>query len=177
MSKSRKSKILPTIEAGDPFDPANVSLAAGEVMAGKKVLLKVPVRKPDKTEFFRTNPDPAFCIATALLPYDREFHLVMPNMRGEVAEAQPYELRLCINRGGAVFWWPIRLPGEDGKSNHWWDSARLVANYARDNWMRCYSDRACNMYQPIVATIELPGTGLARTCRWPSCCGSASPTR
>ena len=125
-------------------------------MAGKKVLLKVPVRKPDKTEFFRTHPDPAFCIATALLPYDREFHLVMPTMRYEVAEALPYELRLCINRGGAVCWWPIRLPGEDGKSNNWWDSARLVANYARDNWTRCYSDRASNMYQPIVATIALP---------------------
>ena len=156
MSEKPDLKVIPGLESNDPFDPANVSLAAGDVIAGKRVILKVPVRRPDKAEFFRCHPDGALNISTALLPYDKEFHLVMPNMRPQVVEALPFELRFCANRLGAVFWWPIRLPGEDGKSNHWWDSARLVANYAKENWVRCYSDRASNMYQPVVATIELP---------------------
>ena len=48
MSDQRKPelKVLPSLETdADPFDPANVRLAAGEVMAGKKVLLKIPVKK------------------------------------------------------------------------------------------------------------------------------------
>ncbi len=129
---------------------------AGQVVAGKRLLLKIPARQPDKIEFFRVHRDPAFASPRRCCPIDREFHLVMPNMRYEVAEAQPYELRLCVNRVGAVWWWPIRLPDETGKSNDWWDSARLVANHAREHWTRCFSDRASNMYQPIVATIALP---------------------
>jgi hypothetical protein len=156
MPDEPKLKIIPAMSTDDPFDPANLSLGTGESVGAKKVLLKVPARKPGKTEFFRSHPDPAYCIATALLLFDDEFHVVMPGMRGDVAEALPYELRFCINRAGAPFWWPIRLPGEDGKSNHWWDSARQVADHAKEHWVRCVANRAANMYDLVQATIPLP---------------------
>ena len=146
-------------------------------MVGQKVLIKIPVRKPDRYEFFRTHPDPAFCIATALLPYEGEFHLVMPYMRYDVAEALPYELRFCINRGGAVFWWPIRLPGEDGKIKH------LVGYRPRGRQLR-QGALASLLFRSGGEHVHAGGgDGLRRRSRHgrsspsPSSCGSALPIR
>ena len=71
-------KVIPTIEV-DPFDPEAIRLSpADQQVAGEKLLVSVPVRKPNKAEFFRVNADPAFTCDTALLEVEGEFFLVLP---------------------------------------------------------------------------------------------------
>ena len=75
-------KLIPSIEI-DPFDPEAIRLSpADQQTAGEKLLVNVPVRKPNKAEFFRVNADPAFTCDTALLEVEGEFFLVIPRLRG-----------------------------------------------------------------------------------------------
>jgi hypothetical protein len=54
----------------------------------QKLLLKVPVRRPHRQEFFRVHPDPEFAIDTALieLAEDREWFLASPEVRSALFE-------------------------------------------------------------------------------------------
>jgi hypothetical protein len=45
-------------------------------------------------------------------------------------------LFLAINRQGTLFFWPVRLPGPDGKDNNWWKTAREAAHLAMKRWVR-----------------------------------------
>ena len=45
-------------------------------------------------------------------------------------------LFLAVNRQGTVFFWPVSLPGPDGKDLNWWRSAREAASRARSTWVR-----------------------------------------
>jgi hypothetical protein len=147
-------KILPGLNPDDPFDPENVQLAGGEVLGAEKVVLTIPVRKPQSAEFFRVHP--TLRIDTALLDHEREKFLIAPPLRGFVAEALPYSLLYCLNRNGGAFLWPIRLPGSDGRSNQWWDGARAAATYAKDRWVRCWANLTMNSYDAVIATAHIP---------------------
>jgi hypothetical protein len=63
----------------DPFDPASLRLSEdfNASMGFKKALLTVPVRKPDKSWFVRTHPDPDYRLQTSVieLKEDRETYL------------------------------------------------------------------------------------------------------
>ena len=53
----------------------------------------MPVRKPNKAEFFRVNADPAFTCDTALLEVEGEFFLVIPQLRGVLqADIKPVQI-------------------------------------------------------------------------------------
>ena len=53
----------------DPFDPINLRLSQdfSASIGVKKALLTVPVRKPEKSWFVRTHPDPAYRLQTAVI--------------------------------------------------------------------------------------------------------------
>src|SRR5215472_12344402 len=67
--------------ARDPFDPASLRLdpSYAEAVGVRKLLVTVPVRKPNRQEFVRVHPDPAYRLAPAAiieLKEDRETYLV-----------------------------------------------------------------------------------------------------
>src|SRR5262249_22115086 len=75
--------------APNPFDPAALRLTADFPAASgvKKLLLTVPVRKPDKSWFVRTHPSDDYRIETAVieLKEDRETYLVARPLWPELA--------------------------------------------------------------------------------------------
>src|SRR5262249_13350476 len=84
----------------------------------KKALLTIPVRKPAKEWFIRTNP--ALHIDTYVLELkeDRETYLVDPKLWSELSSESTFGRRAVfagLNRQNVFFVWPIRLPGGDGK--------------------------------------------------------------
>ena len=99
----------------------------------KKAILRVPVRKSDRQWFIRVHPDPVWRLETAVLKLkdERETYLVDPEMWPELpGELVPTVLFTAVNRQGVVFFWPVRLPGEDGHGNAWHRSALEAANHA-----------------------------------------------
>ena len=92
----------------------------------QRVLTRVPVRKPPKTEFFRVRPGEAwrFQAMTLELKEEGETYLVTAAVYDVVPEVlRPAVLHTAVDRRNNVFLIPVPLPGPDGRRNPWHQSA------------------------------------------------------
>jgi hypothetical protein len=130
-----------------------------ELAGVKKALLTVPVRKPNRYEFFRVNPSEDWCFETAVLEFkeERETFLVdrslWPVLSGELV---PKVLFAVINRQGVLSIWPIRLPGEDGRLDPWNKSALEAAKIAKKRWISVRSNMSLAAYEVWEASADIP---------------------
>jgi len=125
----------------------------------KKVLVTVPVRKPDKQWFIRVHPDPAYRLSTAILELkeERESYLVEPDMWPELtSEITPKTLFTAVNRQGLPFLLPVRLPGPDGRLDPWNQSLLEGVEIGMKKWVRIAPKMALGAYELSVATNNLP---------------------
>jgi hypothetical protein len=155
--------------APDPFDPATLRLGAdyAEGLGVRKVISTIPNRKPNKSEWFRVRPGEEWRLQTAVLELEkgveRSTYLVAPSLWPDLSgEITPALLLTCVNRAGDLFLWRVKLPGADGRSNTWTDSALQIAKAAEDNWARMVSDTANGIYTHYEPSTDLPDP------RWPS---------
>jgi hypothetical protein len=155
-------------EPPDPFDPAALRLGAdyAEGLGVRKVITLVPNRKPNKSEWFQVRPGDAWRLQTAVVELEkgveRSTYLVAPSLWADLSgEIAPALLLTCVNRANDLFLWRIKLPGSDGRSNTWTDSALQIAKAAETTWCRMVSDMANGIYTHYEPTGELPDP------RWP----------
>lgn len=125
----------------------------------KKALLTVPVRKPAKEWFVRTNP--ALRIETAVLELkeERETYIVSRTLWPELASEStfgPRALLAAMNRQSVLHVWPIRLPGPDGKIDDWNRSALEAASMAETQWVRVAANMHLGAYDVYTATADWP---------------------
>lgn len=145
----------------DPFDPSALRLSQdfGADLGVKRLILTIPVRKPDRQWFVRTHPSEDYRLATAVLEVkeDRETYLVSPALRSELpGEIVPKLLWTAINRQGVVFLWAIRLPGTEGKVDAWNRSASDAAERAQYRWTRVSANMALGAYDVFEGSNDLP---------------------
>jgi len=150
------------VEAPDPFDPAALRLdqAFTETAGVKKLLRRVPVRRPHPHDFCRVHPDKAYRMATALIDFRDErdaVYLIAPNvardMPGEFTMSMLYT---TITRQGVVVLWPVRLPLPDGRHNEWHRSAAEAAELAMKRWIRVKANQALGAYEMFEAAGTIP---------------------
>jgi hypothetical protein len=145
----------------NPFNPAALRLSqsfAGTVGV-KKLLITVPVRKPNRRDFVRVHPDPAYRLTPAAiieLKEDRETYLVHPAIAQQLpGEFSVVTLNTAINRQGVLQLWPVKLPGPDGKHNEWHRSAAEAAERAMDKWVRVAANTSLGAYETLEASGNL----------------------
>jgi hypothetical protein len=144
------------VTPADPFDLDALRVSQDfEAMAGvKKQLINVPVRKPNRQDFVRVNPDESYRVNlhVIVLQDDREVYVVRPDLyTGLSNEVVTVTLFTAINRQGVVFLWPVRLPSSDGKTNAWWTSARMAAEQAMTKWVRVSANQSLGAYEVMTA--------------------------
>jgi hypothetical protein len=152
------SPVLPPEEAPDPFDPDSLRLSS-DVAANlgvKKALLTIPVRKPAREWFIRVHPDPTYRLQTAVLELKEkgETYLVSPALWAELAgesTLSPRILFTSITRQNVLFFWPIRMPGSDGRLDAWSRSALDAAEMAQAKWVRIQADLGLGAYSVCYA--------------------------
>ena len=139
----------------DPFDPANLRLSQSftETVGVKKLLTTIPVRKPGPQEFVRVHPSPE---------YRENFPII--ELKDEREEFVIKALYLAINRQGTLFFWPVRLPGPDGKDMNWWKSGREAAELAMKDWVRVKANMNLGAYdifkaESVISEPEWPTLG------------------
>jgi hypothetical protein len=147
--------------ASDPFDLTNLRLDQSFVESAgvKKLLTTVPVRKPNPQDYVRVHPSPEYRAALAIIELkdDREIYLVPPpiarELPGEFTMAMIYT---AINRQGAVFLWPVRLPAADGRILEWHRSAAEAAELAMRRWIRVKANMSLGANEMFEAAGTIP---------------------
>lgn len=145
----------------DSFDPKRLRLSqdfAAE-LGVKKILLTVPVKKPDKQTFYRIHPDPAYYVETAVLEIkeDRETYLVDPGLRVELSTEIVFKvLFTAITKQGVLSLLPVRLPGTDGRLDEWNRSLMEAVERAKRKWIRISANMHLGAYEVFEATANLP---------------------
>ncbi len=145
------------------FDPTRLRLDEGLVTAGgqKRLLLSLPVRRPNKEVFVRVHPDPAYSLQTNVVELKREneTYLVDPalwaGLDGETTFG-PRLLVTAVERDGTPFLWPLRLAGQDGDQDSWCRSALDAAALAAREWVRVQAKLPLEAYEVTVATGRMP---------------------
>lgn len=149
--------------APDPFDPASLRLDANfaEGLGVKKVISTIPCRKPSKSEWFMVRSGEEWRLQTAILEVesgiDRATYLVSPHLRSDLhGEISPAIVLTCTNRQGDLFLWRVKLPGPDGRTNTWTESAIRIADAAQRTWCRMVADTSNGHYTHYEPMVELP---------------------
>lgn len=119
----------------------------------EKLLVHVPVRRPPKHQFIRVHPGEEFRLEVYIIDIDGDdTYLAHPAVIGAVPElVKPVRLHLYVTRLGAPALWPVKLPGEDGKTNPWHASAAEAAEVAMKKWIRLVPNREVGAYDVIAA--------------------------
>jgi hypothetical protein len=144
------------------FDLDNLRLKQdfSETLGIRRILSLVPVRKPNRTNFFRVHPGEDYRMDVGILEMkeERETFLVTPDMMSEPGIYElvvPARLVTYITRQGVVGLWPLKLE-KDGKLNPWHESALKAAQLAEEHWVSIRADMSLGAYQIFLATAELP---------------------
>lgn len=130
----------------------------GETLGVKRVLTRVPVRKPIKSEFFRVRADEGWRFQTMILELkeESETYVVAPEAWDVVFELlRPAMLHLAIDRRNNVFLIPVPLPDQDGRRNPWHQSLAEVVATAETQWVRSVANKAVGGYDMLVAEAAL----------------------
>lgn len=130
----------------------------GDALGVKRVLTRVPVRKPNKSEFFRVRTGEGWRFQTMILEIkeESETYLVAPEVWNAVFELlRPAMLHLAIDRRNNVFLIPVPLPGQDGRRNPWHQSLAEVVATAETQWVRSVANMAIGGYDMLVAEAAL----------------------
>lgn len=144
----------------DPFDPASLRLSQdfASTIGVKKVLTTIPARKPGRQEFVRVRPGAEWRVETGLFEdkINRDIYLVDRSLWGEMmADVYPACLFVAITRQQNVFMWPCKLPGTDGRSNSWNESALAAARLAEKQWIRMSANLPGGVYDIHAAADSL----------------------
>jgi len=154
----------------DPFDPTNLRLSQSfvETAGVKKLLTTIPVRRPSRQEFVRVHPSAEYRENFPIIELkdEREEYIVTASLVPElIGEFVIKTLYLAINRQGTLSFWPVRLPGPDGKDMNWWKSGREAAVLAMKDWVRVKANMnlgAYDIFQPdgVIPDPEWPQRGF-----------------
>ncbi|MBL4846800.1 MAG: hypothetical protein JKY65_14870 [Planctomycetes bacterium] len=140
------------------FDLSRFRISQDYASVAKKVLTSVPVRKPPKQMFVYVLPGEEWRADVNIIEVkeDGEYYLVDPDIAPYVAsELTPFTLVTYLLRGNSPALWPIRLPGEDGKDNDWWATARDIATRHAGSWVRVQSNMSLGGYELFEAAGDL----------------------
>lgn len=140
------------------LDKLRLSQNFSDAVGVKKVITTIPVRKPARQEFIRVRPGDDWCLPTAVLELKEErlSYLVEPKLWAELAgEIVPKMLFLTINRQDVLSLWPVRLPGEDGRQDHWSRSSLEAAELAKNNWVRVAANMNLGAYEVFKASSHI----------------------
>lgn len=126
----------------------------------EKVLVTVPVKKPNSQIFFRVNPEPKNSIEVYLFE-DKEdsnrLYLVSNNILPYLDDQAKFNrIYLAVNTKNDPFLFPVRQPDANGVWNEWHRGQQRCVELAKEKWIRMVPNRSINSYDTLEAQGKLP---------------------
>ncbi len=146
----------------DEFDDLD-SLCVNQDFAAKpltkKLLLHVPVGRPNDQTFFRVHPAPGFRrdFHTIVDKSDNELYLVRkdfaPQLQG-IVKVTAKTMFTYITRDGRIGLFPVPLIGPDDKDLAWYSTAREIAVRAIEHWLCMSPNMNDGCYEARQAEVD-----------------------
>ena len=150
-----------TIDEVD-FEELKLPQDYGSLTNVKKLLLHIPIRKPNRNEFFRVHPELFYQGLFFEDKNDRELYLIDGVTREEIlSELVAKAIFVYVNRNNELKLWPIRLPNIEGKLDGYNRTALGAAEEAKVKWVRVKTEEGVGFY-----VVE--EAGLQKEPKWPS---------
>lgn len=131
-----------------------LKLSYGEgILAGaRETLSRLPVRKANRQEFWRSHPSEDMSLLTAVYEDkdSREIYLIAPNMMGQMSqlgEVTPVKLIPAITRQNVLLLIPAKLPNEASSNTGWQDTMLQATEAAKTKWLRTCADMSLGGYR------------------------------
>jgi hypothetical protein len=126
----------------NPYQPEDLWIDLSKVHAAAAVnrpITTIPIRRPNKHEFFRTNPEEKFWRPVAFVEFERSLYLVHPATVRHLDNGDIFYAIFClaISKSGELFFWPLKE--SKGSPNMWNESALKIAKIAIDKWVKIRS--------------------------------------
>lgn len=117
----------------------------------------VAFRKPNSTEFIRTNGNPAFTSVYPILQLKdsiSDFWLIAPHLADEFPELVRYHrVYVCCNSTNKIFLCGVQLADpRTGKRNKWHESLEYELSIANFSWIRLEADTSSSGYQHTISS-------------------------
>jgi hypothetical protein len=144
---------------GSVFDNLDALRLSPDTIGGSSEVLKVTVRKPKKSEYFRVHQSSNMQLATGVLEDQEEriTYFVLPELWEEIAgDWRPVLLVTAITQHQELLLWPVSLPNEVGRQNDWVETAREGCEQAKSQWVRLAPDMKRGAYRIRKAEGNLP---------------------
>jgi hypothetical protein len=141
------------------LDSLRLSQNFDAVVGVKKALLSVPLRKPNKHEWFRVHAEWSFDAFVLKMRGDRkdEVYVVAAHIVALVPdEVTPMRFVATVTRQGVFMLWPVRLPGQDGRHDEWSRTAMESAAMARSGWIRMAANIHLGSYEVFQPVADFP---------------------
>jgi hypothetical protein len=133
---------------------------AGLTDVTEEVLMRVPVRKPMKHEYFRVRQGADNCFSTLLYEdrETREYYFVAPSMisklRG-IADVTVATLVQFMTKQKVLGIFPLKIGTDSNVRTGWQDTALAAAELAKTSWIRMQADMALAGYRVLKAKGDL----------------------
>jgi len=130
-----------------------------ETGGAEKIVVRVPVRKPNRNEFFRVHPDEEkFSFRCALVedPDSRDTYVMAGGLADRHPDlCRPIKIVTAVNRTGDPFLWPLKMPTGDRRGGAWIDSALQAAEASKKKWIKILADMSAGQYSVFGAVGKL----------------------
>lgn len=130
-----------------------------ETGGAQKIIVRVPVRKPKRNEFFRVRLDETkFSFRCALVedPDNRDIYVMSGGLVDRHPDlCRPVKIVTAVNRTGDPFLWPLKMPTGDRRGGAWIDSALQAAEAAKKKWIKILADMSAGQYSVFAASGNL----------------------
>ena len=140
----------------DMLSRLRISQDFGGKAGTRKLVTTIPIHPPKKPEFIRVHPTMQAMLVWTLM--DEQLIFVVTN---DIADSLPglvvaKELVASITRQGTLFLWPLRVPGEHGRTDNWLTSAREAAVHAVHKWVRVQANMDLGAFEIYEAMGAIP---------------------
>lgn len=146
---------------GGGFTLDDIRVPNTEMPVTTKVQARFSVGRPQNSKYIQVHPNPGYCIDTHVVNAEKEGGYFLPaRPLWDALEGEPkFQIRrlvMAITAQGEVSVWPLRLPGDNGRTDPWMESELELAERAKSRWLRIMSSMSISRYVGMEAQGNLP---------------------
>jgi hypothetical protein len=139
------------------FTALAVTQDFASLVGTRRTAITVPVEKPRRKMWVQLHPEWRYQAVFLEMEEERTFYIVEPHIIPDIRDDCSMRVLVpWISREGSLGLWPIRLPGEDGRSDTYSASALVLVRKHAGKWIRVLANQQTKAYEIQESGTDFP---------------------